>query len=160
MFKKKFIQIADWYIRKNYSEDFIHRDLIKDEISLRIKNAVVEANKINSRTKETEIKALQLQHKIKEDGYLAEIDNYKKIVDETNLLRDKVETLYFKVVERIKAISTITAENKHEGVSIINSVSSSIGRLDRINNNILDLVEEIDNNKDEDLSTLRITNFS
>lgn len=160
MVRKKLIQLADWYVRKNYSEDFIHRDLIQNEIEVRIKNAVTEANKLSERDKNNEIKALQLQNKIKEDGYLAEISNYKKIVKESIALRDKVEKLYFKVIERIKSLSIVTAENKHEGEAIINSVSSSIGRLDKINSNILDLVHEIENNKEKDFKTLRITDFS
>ena len=156
MIKRKFIELADWYVRKNYSYDFVHRDLIRSEMNMRIKNAVEETNKIRDEQEEEQIRALRIQHKISEDGYLAEIEHYKKIAKDAQKMRKEVETLYYKVIERIKTISVVTAENKHEGEAIINSVSSSIGRLDRINNNILDLVTDIEENKKHDLKVLKI----
>lgn len=156
MFKKQIVKWLDKYIEKNYSDQYIHKSMIQSEISLRIKNAVNDVNKLRDDQEMEQLNTLRVQHHIVTSGLEAELENYKKIVLESQKMRADVEELYFSLVSRIKTVAIINAENKQEGLQIINSVSSSIGRLDKISNNIIDLIEKTEDSRQGDLEKLRI----
>lgn len=152
--KKLVIRFLDWYICGNYSAQYIHRDLIRAEISKRIKEAVDKTNAERDEQEEGKLKALKDIHKIEEDGYIAEIMRLEKNDENVKRLQKINEDLYFKVVRRVKELMLITAENWHEGEKIINDVSASIGRLDAIKGNTQTLVDEIERTRKDDYIAL------
>jgi len=154
---KLITRLIDGYLQNHYLENnYIHKSLIKEEISYRIKQAVEDVTNSKNQEMDEQLNVLNLKHQIKEDGFKAEIENYKKIVDDAKRMRKDVENLYYALCRRAKSLAIVTMENSKEGKSIIENVSTSIGRLDRIGNNILELIEEIENNEDKELRTLNI----
>ena len=148
--KRLVIKFVDWYIRGYYSHDYIHRDMIREEITQRIDEAVRKVNLKRDDEEANKIQALKDIHKIHEDGYVAEIMRLEKNDENVKKMRKKVEELYFKVVRRAKELVLITAENWHEGEKIINDVSASIGRLDTIKATTEGLVAEIEDSRKAD----------
>ena len=154
--KRLMIQFVDWYIRNWYSMDYIHRDMIRDEILKRVNDAVGKTHRERDEQESIKLKAMRDNFKIQEEGYIAEIMRLEKNDEYVHKMRKRVEELYFKVVRRTKELLVITAENWHEGEKIINDVSASIGRLDAIKSNTESLVSEIENAKRDDYVALAL----
>lgn len=154
--KKKTMQLMDWYIIRNYSEEYIHRDMIKDEIARRIESAEVRLNAIRDRQERERIQTEKTKFAIVEDGYVAEITRLEKIVEDVLTMRKELEDMHYRIVRRARELSLITAENKHEGNKIISNVSASIGKLDVIGRNTSELVKEIKESENEDNGALRL----
>jgi hypothetical protein len=154
--KKWFYQKIDNYIIKYHSQDYIRRDLIQDEIELRMKNAVIESEKLRDFQEHTKLEDQRLKFDIKEAGWKAEIENLVNVAREATEMRDDVLDLRHNLYKTAKALAMVTAENKHEGNNIINSVSESIGKLDKIGLKAKNIKEKMDEKKNEDEERLRI----
>jgi len=146
----------DWYVRNYQAENYIHISMIRDEISKRIDGAVKYNNKIRDEQESIKIKALELQFKIQEEGWCAEIINMEKTVSEVELLRKKTMNVYLDTYRRAKELAMVTAENQHEGNKIIENVSASVGKLDIIGKNAADIVKEINDNKIKEQDALQM----
>ena len=154
--KRMAIRFIDWYIRAYYSHDYIHRDMIREEITKRVDDAVRKTNNFRDDQEINKLNALRDVYHIQEDGYVAEIMRLEKRDIEVQRMRKKVEELYFKIVKRAKELVVITTENWHEGEKIVTDVSASISRLDIIKTTTTDLVKEIEDSRKEDYRALGI----
>jgi len=152
--RKIAIRLIDWYVRSYYSNDYIHRDMIRDEITRRVTEAVNKTNAQRNEQETNKLNALKTIHRIEEDGYISEILRLEKRDNDVKRMRKKVEELYFKVVKRAKDLVVITTENWHEGEKIVTDVSASISRLDIIKTTTTDLVKEIEDSRDNDYKAL------
>jgi len=136
--------------------NYIHKDMIQTEIEKRIEIAVKNLNSIRDQQEEEQLNSLKLQHKIIEDGFKAEIENYKKTVDDAMKMRKENERLYYTLLSRIKKLGSITMDNVQAGTSIVSNVGIALGQLNKVGLSIKDLEEEIEEQKEKDMKTLRI----
>lgn len=148
------LSFIDWYIRNYHSQDYIHRDMIKDEIFIKIQKKEKEIHEKRNEEEAEKQHALELEHQIRIDGLLAEIEVYKKESKEVAKEKKAVKNLYFELKRRAKELSLFTAENKHEGNNIIKNVASSIGQLDVIGTKTRDLVKEFDDNEERERAVI------
>lgn len=154
--KKWFHTKIDNYIIKYHSEDFIRREMIRDEITKRIKEAVDFQDAIRDKQEESKLNAQKLSHDIERNGLLAQLDQKDAIIRDVYKFRDECMALMYRVESRAKEVALITAENKHEGNNIIEAVAKSIGKLDIIGSKAENVVEEIIKSKPNDIDALRI----
>lgn len=141
--KRLTIRFIDWYIRSFYSHDYIHRDMIREEITKRIDEAVLKINLKRDEEETNKLNALKIIHKIEEDGYIAEIMRLEKNDIDVEKIRKKVEDLYFKVVKRANELVVSTARNWNTGEKIISDVTCSAVELKTIQSDAEKLVKEI-----------------
>ena len=153
---KLLYRAVDWYIIKYHSHDYIRRSLIQDEIARRIDAAVLQNNRMRDEQERSKLEAQKLKYEILENGWTAEIMNMEKIVADVLKMRDEVRDLHFRTFQRAKELAMVTAENKHEGTNIINSVAASVGKLDAIGSRAEDIVNEMEENRKKDEEALRI----
>jgi Ni,Fe-hydrogenase III component G len=155
---KVITKFVDWYIQKNYSDNFIHKDLIADEIEKRIRNAEDRINRKRDTQEENKIKAQQLRFDIEIMGYKAEIHRYEISQEEINKMRKDLINLYYRVKNRAKELSIITALSEDEGNKIISNIAASVGSLEKINLNIDSVIKEIADSEKKDNEILQIEN--
>jgi hypothetical protein len=154
--RKWFYEKIDNYIIKHHSDEYIRRCLIQDEIERWIKVAVTQNDTMRDKQEKSKLDAQKLKFDIQESGWCAEITNMEKAVADVMVLRDNVMKLYFTTYQRAKELAMVTAENKHEGTNIINSVAASVGKLDVIGARAEATLDEMVKNKDADELALRI----
>ena len=73
------IFLSNKNIIEQYSENFIHRDMIKDEIYRRLKEQEEKLTIEHEKKIEILRNQYELEYQIKEDGYIAEIMRKKQI---------------------------------------------------------------------------------
>jgi hypothetical protein len=154
--KNPVVTFVDWYVKSYHSRDYVHRDMIRPEISKHIKLAEERVNKIRDNQEEIKMEALRLQFQIMEDGYLAEIESMEATVEDVLSMRDELVKLYYEVEKRIEEVSMITAQNRHHGMNIIEKVSEQIGNLEKIGYRSEKLDKRVKGQKPKDMETLRI----
>lgn len=154
--KKWFYQKIDNYIIKNHADNYIRREMIQDEIANRIKRAVEYNNKQRDIQEAEKLAAQKIKFDIAEAGWLAEIDDMEKIVEKANVMRSEVKDLHFRTFQRAKDLAMVTAENKHESTNIIESVASSVGKLDIIGNRAEAICKEMEDSREKDEEILGI----
>lgn len=154
--RKLLFRVVDWYIIKYHSHDYIRRSLIQDEIEKRIEAAVTQNNRQRDAQEQAKLEAQKLKYDILESGWTAEIINMEKIVSDVLKMRDDVRDLHFRTFQRAKELAMVTAENKHEGTNIINSVAASVGKLDKIGSRAEDIVKEMEDSRTKDEEALRV----
>jgi hypothetical protein len=153
---KPVITFIDWYIRNYHSKDYIHKDMIKDEIKSKIEKAEERLNKKRDEQEKGKLDARDLDHKIIVDGFYAEMEVMEKEAQEVKALRSKLDNLYYVLKRRAKDISMVTAENKHEGTKIAENILESIGQLEKIEVKTLDIVKEFDSAERKDKEALMV----
>lgn len=152
--KKYIIKFLDWYIQKYHTHDFIHVSQIQEEIARRIKRSIERNNKRRDAQEERLLNAERMKHKIIEEGYVAEIlcmESEKQQDDEN---RKMVEKLYYTTMERARALVHATAEVKHEREEIVNDISKTMGKLDKLELNAKDIYDQIEDSKENDIKVL------
>lgn len=154
LMKKYLIKFLDWYIQKYHTHDFVHVSKIQDEIARRIKRATDRNNKRRDAQEERLINAERMKHKIVEDGYCAEIERMESEMKTNNEMRDQVERLYYTTMERARALVHATAEVKHEREEIVNDISKTMGKLDKLELNAKDIYDQIEDSKENDIRVL------
>lgn len=157
-FNPKFWIIAflDWYINSYQSNNYIHISKIQDEIARRIDNALTRNNEARDKQLEEALKTERMRHKIIEDGYVAEILSMEKNISDAQEMRADAEEVYFKGMERAREIMFIAAEVKHEREEIINDLSATMGKLDRLILTSKEINDMIDKDKKVDEQKLRL----
>lgn len=157
-FNPKFwiITFLDWYINSYQSANYIHTSKIQDEITKRIDNALERNNKARDIELEEALKTERMKHKIIEDGYIAEIISMEKTISDAKEMRRDAEEVYFKGMERAREIMFIAAEVKHEREEIINDLSATMGKLDRLILTSKEINDMIDKDKKVDEQKLRL----
>lgn len=157
-FNPKFwiITFLDWYINSYQSNNYIHISKIQDEIARRIDNALTRNNEARDKQLEEALKTERMRHKIIEDGYVAEILSMEKNISDAQEMRADAEEVYFKGMERAREIMFIAAEVKHEREEIINDLSATMGKLDRLILTSKEINDMIDKDKKVDERKLRL----
>ncbi|MBF0253177.1 MAG: hypothetical protein HQL29_05110 [Candidatus Omnitrophica bacterium] len=130
--------------------------MIQDEISLRIKKAVEFNNQQRDIQEAEKLEAQKIKFDISEAGWMAEIDNMEKIVEKVKVMRSELKDLHFRTFQRAKDLAMVTAENKHEGTNIIQSVAASVGKLDIIGKRAEDICKEMEDSREKDEDILGI----
>lgn len=152
--KEWFHKKIDTYIIKHHAKNYIHKSKLKDEIKLRVDNAIKQNNKMRDDQEKEKLHSQETKFIIQEAGWISEIERMEKIVANTLKMKKRVTELYYETLARAKEVALITAENKHEGNDIIQKVAESIGKLDRIGANANDMVEQIEKKQFRDENIL------
>ena len=147
---------VDWYIRNYQADDYVHISQIKDEIERRIASAVDRTNAARDTELAEALNTERTKHRIECDGYLAEMCNMEKIVEDAKRIRADAEKMHYLVVERAKELVFVTAENKRDRTEIINTISASMGRLDKLVKAATDIDLEITTSERRDKELLRL----
>lgn len=145
-FKKIFhpiISFIDWYIANYHSENYIHRDMIRDEIYRRLKEQEERLAIEHKKAIEVLRNQYDLEYQIKEDGYIAEIMRLEERDERRDKWHKKVMELYYKVRRWAQELAVITATNQHHGKEIQENVAEYIGKLEKIGMDADDVVREI-----------------
>ncbi len=156
-FKKIFhpvVNFIDWYIANYHSENFIHRDMIRDEIYRRLKEQEERLAMEHKKAIEILRNQYELEYQIKEDGYIAEIMRLEERDERRDRWHKKVMELYYKVRRWAQELAVITATNHHHGKEIQENVAEYIGKLEKIGMDADDVVREIRKESKDDKELL------
>ena len=148
------LTFVDWYVRNYHSSEYIHRDMIKDEIKERIVNAEKKVNQKRDEELERELDIRDKKHQIRIDGFLAEVERYKEEAREIRKLQKDLINLRALLESRAETLSIVIAQNKHEGKKIMNVAGEFIGQLDKIEYNINQLGQEFHKSENEESKIL------
>jgi hypothetical protein len=142
-FKNPFKAGIDWLVHNYYSYNYIHKDMIRDEINQRLedqeKRLIAERDVIINNIKRN----LENKYLIKEEGYITELLRYEQRDKRREHWHEKVMELYYRVRRWAQELAVITATNQHHGKDIQENISEYIGKLDMIEIDAKDLNKEI-----------------
>jgi len=150
------IRFVDWYVRTYHSQDYIHIGLIKEEISRRIDAEVFKTKIRCDEDKERAMNALNIQHKINEDGWIAEIENMEKQVRDAMVVLKNAEELRWEYIRRVRELAVINAKNQHGGKEMIEGVTVAMQQLEKVGLEICGLVENVEKEGKKETEMLRI----
>ena len=155
-FPNPLVNFMDWYIKKYHSDNYVHVSNIADAIEQRIESAIDRVNKLHDQDVKEKLKAAGREKQIEIEGYIAEIRSLERIVADAKRMRSEVEELYFKVKEYGKQLLFQSAESKQERLEICEVLSSTVGKLDKLNINAERINKEIEDNREHDETVLRL----
>jgi hypothetical protein len=151
--KKFFIKKIDNYIIKYHTGNYVHKNMLKEEISKHIKSAVFKNNQLRDEQEKEKLEAQKIKNDIELAGWLAELEHAEKIAKEMIEKNKRVTKLYYSTLETAKGIALIAAESKHETTKMMNNFAENIGTMEKISLNTENIVKgiETDQDKSEDI---------
>jgi len=156
-FKKIFhpiVSFIDWYIANYHSENYIHRDMIRDEIHRRLQEQETRLTIEHKKAIEILRNQYELEYQIKEDGYIAEIMRLEERDDRRERWHKKVMELYYRVRGWAEELAVISATNKHHDKEIFENMAEYIGKHEKSDGNIGNVVNKIEDSSKNDKEVL------
>lgn len=150
------INFIDGYIQKNHSDQFIHKEMIQNEIEKRLKNHEERITKKLKGEEEDKLRAKDLKFAIIENGYIAEISRMEAMMEEVMKLKKENEELYYKNLSRAKELDVITSINASIGQKIIESTAENLGKLESISLDTSSVLKKIEDSREKDNKALMI----
>lgn len=119
-------------LKKIFGPEYIRRDRIAEEIIRARQSEAERINRIRDEQEQRNIDIIKLECEIEIDGLLAEINQLKSTVEETNRMRAEAETLYYKNQRYAKNNAIITAEMERKGQALLNNLSGFISGIKNV----------------------------
>jgi hypothetical protein len=145
------LSFVDWYVRNYHSKDYIHRDMIKDEISKRLGQLEQRLMAAWQESEEALEHRLRLEFQIIEDGYVAEIQRLEARDKRRQKWLKNVTDLYYKEKGWAQRLAVVTAKHRHNGKELMSSIGEFMGDLECIGREACSVDEEVSS---EDLRVL------
>jgi hypothetical protein len=154
MFRHPITTFIDWYIASYYSENYIHRNMIRDEIHRRLQEQEKRLRSEYNLQIEKIKKKYELEYQIKEDGYIAEIMRLEERDDRRERWHKKVMELYYRVRGWAEELAVISATNKHHDKEIFENMAEYIGKHEKSDGSISNVIKEIKDESKNDKEVL------
>ena len=154
IFRHPIATFIDWYIASYHSENYIHRNMIKDEIYKRLQEQEKRLrNEYNSQIEKIK-KKYELEYQIKEDGYIAEIMRLEERDERRDKWHKKVMELYYRVRGWAQELAVISATNQHHDKEIVENMAEYIGKHEKSDGSIGNVIKEIKDESKNDKEVL------
>ena len=154
MFRHPITTFIDWYIANYHSDNYVHRNMIKDEIYKRLQEQEKRLRSEYNLQIEKIKKKYELEYQIKEDGYIAEIMRLEERDDRRERWHKKVMELYYRVRGWAEELAVISATNKHHDKEIFENMAEYIGKHEKSDGNIGNVVNKIEDSSKNDKEVL------
>jgi len=154
IFRHPITTFIDWYIASYHSENYIHRNMIRDEIHRRLQEQEKRLRSEYNLQIEKIKKKYELEYQIKEDGYIAEIMRLEERDDRRERWHKKVMELYYRVRGWAEELAVISATNKHHDKEIFENMAEYIGKHEKSDGNIGNVVNKIEDSSKNDKEVL------